>query len=66
MGKQIFNRIKRTLSILFIFFFITSVTATVSAVNCWNGKGSFNKGSFNENCSGNVNLGFLMEKITVT
>jgi len=59
MGKQIFNRSKRTLSILLLVFFITSVTATVSAANCWSGKGSFNKGSFNENYNGNANQGFL-------
>jgi hypothetical protein len=63
MEKQIFNRIKRTLSILFIVIFITSVTATVSADNCCDGKGSFNKGSFNGNCNGNVNLGFFNGKI---
>ena len=59
MEKQIFNRIKRTLSILFIVIFITSVTATVSAANCWNGKGNFNKGSLNGNCNGNANRGSL-------
>jgi hypothetical protein len=42
------------------------VTATVSADNCCNGKENFNKGSFNENCNGNVNLDFfVMEKLTI-
>jgi hypothetical protein len=47
------------LSILFTFFFIAPVMATVSAANCWNGKGSFDKCSFNGNCDGNANSGFL-------
>jgi hypothetical protein len=37
MGKQIFNRTKRTLNILLLVFFITSVTTTLSTANCWNG-----------------------------
>jgi acetyl esterase/lipase len=53
------------LSILYIFFFITSFTATVSAANCWNGKGNHNKGSFNGNCSGSVNLDFFNGKNNV-
>ena len=59
MEKQIANRTKRILSILFVVFFIASMMVTVSAANCWNGKGSFNKGIFNGNCNGNANLGFF-------
>jgi len=57
MGKQIFDRIKRTLSILLVVSFIACVTATVSTANCCNLKGSFNIGSFNGNCNGNGNHG---------
>ncbi len=34
MEKQIFTEQKKTLSLLFVVFFIATVTATVSAANC--------------------------------
>ena len=62
MGKQIFNRTEKPLSILFVAFFMASVTITVSAANCWNEKGSFDKGNFNENFNENVNSSLFNEK----
>ncbi len=62
MGKQIFHRTEKPLSILFVAFFMASVTITVSAANCWNEKGSFDKGSLNENFNENVNSGLFNEK----
>ena len=56
MGKQVFNRTKRALSILLVTFFIVSLTATVITANCWSEKGSLNQGNFNGNCNGNENL----------
>jgi|GEM_PF-3927685 hypothetical protein len=55
MGKQIFDRTKRTMSILLLVSFIASVIATISTANCCNLERGFNTGSFNENCNGNGN-----------
>ncbi len=59
MGKQIFGRIKITLSILFAVFVIASVTITVSTANYWDGKESFNKEAFNKNYNENADRGFV-------
>jgi hypothetical protein len=66
MEKQIANRTKRILSILFVVFFIASMMVTVSAANCWNGKGALIRVFSTETVMEIQILVSLMDKITVT